>query len=150
MIKTFRGLLADGEQNRIRLSTKKGKVGYKIHKFQIFPELPGTVQQESTVWIWKVKQTSVSTSAATTDFSDGNLLAAAHYQDSASVDNPPGPLIVMFEQEIFNQDIYISHTDTTDAQKMNYYVELETIKMNDNQAAVSTLRDIRLNPQVGA
>jgi len=150
MIKTFRGLLADGGQDRIRLSTKKGKVGYKIHKFLIFPELPGTVQQESTVWIWKVKQTSVPTGTATTDFSDGNLLAAAHYQDSSSVDNPPGPLIVMFDQEIFNKDIYISHTDTTDAQKMNYYVELETIKMNDNQAAVSTLRDIRLNPQVGA
>ena len=150
MIKTFRGLLADGGQNRIRLSTKKGKVGYKINKFQIFPELPGTVQQESTVWIWKVKQTSVDTTTATTDFSDGNLLAAAHYQDSSSVDNPPGPLIIMFEQEIFNQDIYITHTDTTNAENMNYYVELETVSLTDNAAAVSTLRDIRLNPQVGA
>ena len=30
MIKTFRGILADGDQNKIRLTTKKGKIGYKI------------------------------------------------------------------------------------------------------------------------
>jgi len=33
VVKTFRGLLADGGQDRIRLSTIKGKVGYKIAKF---------------------------------------------------------------------------------------------------------------------
>ena len=38
MIKTFRGLLAHGGQDRIRLSTIKGKVGYRIKKFQLMPQ----------------------------------------------------------------------------------------------------------------
>jgi len=47
MIKTFRGLLADGGQDRIRLSTIKGKVGYKIAKFEGFPNTPGVTDYES-------------------------------------------------------------------------------------------------------
>ena len=35
MIKSFRGQLADEEQDTIRLSTKNGLTGYKINKFQI-------------------------------------------------------------------------------------------------------------------
>jgi hypothetical protein len=143
MIKTFRGILADGGQDHIRLKTNKGDIGYRIVKFEIFPNLPGTVQQESTVAIWKLQQTTVSTSTATIDFTDGDLLAAAHYQDSSSVDNPPGPLIVTFDHEVFNQDIYITHTETTDAQKINYYIELEQIKLNENESAMATLQSIR-------
>ena len=37
MIKTYRGNLADGGQDRIRLKTLKGEIGYKIIKFQAFP-----------------------------------------------------------------------------------------------------------------
>ena len=146
MIKTFRGLLADGGQDRIRLSTKKGKRGYRIVKFQIFPNEPGEQHQEHTVKLYKIIQTTIDN---TVDFSDGNLLAAGYYQDG---DSPsyPASMDIIFEQEIFNQDVYITAVDTHGSQPMNYYVELETINMTDTAAAVSTLRDIRLNPQVGA
>ena len=57
----------------------------------------------------------------------------------------------IFEQEIFNQDIYITHQDSgAGTLAVNYYIELETMSLTDNAATVSTLRDIRLNPQVGA
>jgi len=147
MIKTFRGLLDDGGQDKIRLSTKKGKIGYRIVKFQVIANTPGISTHESVVKIFKVSQTSIT---GAIDFNDGNLLAAVYQSDQA---NPQyagylGPVI--FEQEIFNQDIYITNFDADSASKMNYYLELEVMTLSDNAAVVSTLRDIRLNPQVGA
>ena len=35
MIKSFRGKLADGGQDTIRLGTNKGLTGYRIIKFQV-------------------------------------------------------------------------------------------------------------------
>ena len=145
MIKTFRGILADAEQEKIRLSTKKGKIGYKITKFQIIPKSPFEKDQESVVKIFKVSQSTVTDEI---DFSDGNLLAAAIITN----ENIPGtgymmPMQVIFEQEIFNQDIYITHRDQDASESCNYYLELEVVSLTDNAAAVSTLRDIRLNPE---
>jgi len=150
MIKTFKGTVGDGEQQRIRLSTKKGKIGYKIVKFDLFPNRPGgTSHVESVMQVFKVKQVTLYTANSIVDFGDGNLLAAAYLTDD--INNSSGPLqVVMFEQEVFNQDVYLTHTDEAGTAKCNYYLELETINMTDNAAAVSTLRDIRLNPQVGA
>ena len=151
MIKTFRGCLADGGQDKIRLSTKKGKIGYKIIKFDLFPNRPGgTSHVESVMQIFKVIQTgAIPTANSVVDFADGNLLAAAYLTDD--VNNASGPLqVVMFEQEVFNQDVFITHTDEAGTAKCNYYLELESFTMTDNAAAVSTLRDIRLNPQVPA
>jgi len=149
MIKTFRGLLADGGQDRIRLSTKKGKIGYKIVKLEIMPNEPAVDQHESTVKLFKVKQSVVD---AKVDFSDGNLLAASLWNSGNAQGGQDAiwvPLSTIFEQEIFNQDVYITHSETDGSNPINYYLELETMVMTDNQAAVSTLRDIRLNPQVG-
>ena len=146
MIKTFRGLLADGEEDKIRLSTKQGKIGYKIVKFDLISDQPTKVLAESVVKIFKVTQSSITDDI---DFSDGNLLAVGLFSTDTS---PAGPVevVTIFEQEIFNQDIYVTHTESHGTGACNYYLELETINMTDNQAAVSTLRDIRLNPQVGA
>jgi len=146
MIKTFRGILEDGAQQRIRLSTKKGKIGYRIIKFQIISSQPGILTHESVVKVFKVKQATVT---GTIDFSDNNVLAASYQSDQ---DNPQytgylGPII--FDREIFNQDIYITNNDADSSTKMNYYIELEAMTLSDNAASVSTLRDIRLNPQVG-
>jgi len=147
MIKTFRGLLADGDQIKIRLSTKKGKIGYRMIKFQVMQATPGTITQESVVKIFKTIQTSID---GTVDFSDGNLLATAILIASDNANYQFTEPSIMFEQEIFNQDVFITHTDISTGEACNYYLELETISLSDNAAAVSTLRDIRLNPQVGA
>ena len=146
MIKTFRGLLGDDSQDKIRLSTKKGKIGYRIHKFQLMFDKPGTESVENVVKIFKVIQSSVD---GLIDFSDGNLLAASFLSGSTSATYPED-ITTIFDQEIFNQDIYITHTDVAGANSVNYYLEVEVMSLTDNAAAVSTLRDIRLNPQVGA
>jgi hypothetical protein len=144
MIKTFRGILPDNTQNRIRLSTKKGKIGYRIVKFQVIAyDMPGT-SMESVCSVFKVKQTG--TMPLTIDFADGNLLACAYFSGSSSPSYTQDTIII-FDSEVFNQDIYITHNDSQDSGPLNYYLELETMNMTDNAAAVSTLRDIRLNPQ---
>jgi len=78
VVKTFRGLLADGGQDRIRLSTIKGKVGYKIAKFQTIGKTLGTTANESTAQIWKVEQTGTPT--ADIDFTDSDLLGVAYWK----------------------------------------------------------------------
>jgi len=142
VVKTFRGLLADGGQDRIALSTIKGKVGYRIVKFDLFPNKPGQQSVENNVLIWKSEQSSVSTSAVDVDFTDSDLLAAGMYHDSSSETTTAG-VTVVFDSEIFNQDIYITHTDTNAAIPCNYYLELEVIPLDDAGAEYTTLKDMR-------
>ena len=44
---------------------------------------------------------------------------------------------------IFNQDIYVTHKDVAVGQTVNYYIELEQIKLDLNENTVATLKDIR-------
>jgi len=143
VVKTFRGLLADGAQDQIRLSTIKGKVGYRIVKLQLFPKQPGhTVNYESVIQIFTGKQSSVPASGATVDFSDHTLLAAAYYQDNNN-DAYPSSLDVVFDKVMFNQDIYITLTDNSSGDFMNYYLELEVIPLDEAGAEYTTLKDMR-------
>jgi len=130
MIKTYRGLLADGGQDRIRLSTIKGKVGYKIIKFQLMGNEPGEKHTEYTVKIYKNKQTTINN---TVNFTDSDLLAAAYHQDNTG-EQYPSSYEVIFDNEVVNQDVFITAEDTTgsgSADVINYYIELEVIPLDD-------------------
>ena len=149
VVKTFRGLLEDGGQDHIRLQTIKGKVGYKIIKFQLMPRDPGFASQEALVQIWKEKQTTVPTGAGSSavNFSDSDLLAAAWLPQgniSPTATAGRGGIDVIFDNEIVNQDIYITQTDNEgNANPCNYYLELEVIPLTDSDAEFTTLKDIR-------
>lgn len=146
MIKTFRGRLLDGDQDEILLHTNDGSVGYKIVKFEIMPQSPGTVDYESGVSVWKTSQSTVSTATIDFDFSDQKLLAAAYLLMSAGPTQGNNSSTTIFDNEIFNQDIYITHTNTEGsgaAGNMNYYLELEQIKLDLNENTVATLKNIR-------
>jgi len=141
VVKTFRALLADGGQDRIRLSTIKGKVGYRIVKFNIIPNLPGTQQGEHTIEIWKKEITNVGPDAII-DFTDSDLLAVSYLENGSGIGNLQ-PTIVIFDNEIFNQDIYITHIDEGGTQSCNYYLELEVIPLDDKGAEYTTVKDLR-------
>jgi len=146
VVKTFRGLLADGGQDRIRLQTIKGKMGYRIAKFELFPWKPGVGVHESTVVIWKTEQASVSLTAIQVDFTDVDTLGAGFFASSAASSQPPPALIVTFDREIFNQDIYVTYTNVEGSGgdfRMNYYLELELIPLDDAGAEYTTLKDMR-------
>jgi len=140
VVKTFRGLLADGGQDRIRLSTIKGKVGYRIVKFQTMAAAPGTTNAENVTKIYKTEQT---TPVATVNFIDSDLLACA--LTTASVDTEDFGIAeqIIFDNEIFNQDIYVSHVDAKTGESVNYYLELEVIPLDDKGAEYTTIRDLR-------
>jgi len=140
VVKTFRGMLAEQGEDRIRLQTTKGKVGYKIIKFQVITQNPSTVASES---IYKITKASVASPNAAIDFTDSDLLAVAFYTANTSPTNPHVEDII-FDNEIFNQDIYISYKDSYGSTEPgNYYIELEVIPLDDAGAEYTTLKDMR-------
>jgi len=140
MIKTFRGMLADDGQDTIVLHTNDGSTGYRIVKFQLMGEKPAGANQESIVKIYKIKQTTFT---ANVDFSDNTLLGVAYLEAAADAKTESQAQIVIFDNEIFNQDIYISHVDDESGESVNYYIELEQTSLDLNESTVATLKDIR-------
>ena len=138
-IKSFRGKLADGGQDTIRLATNNGLTGYRIVKFQGIGDEPGTTAMESTLKIYKYKQTTINNAV---NFEDGTLLAVAYICDNANRQLDVNSA-VLFDNEIFNQDIFITHEDTVGSEAMNYYIELEQVKLSVDEAATATLKDMR-------
>ena len=141
MIKTYRALLAHATQDRIRLQTIKGKVGYRIIKLELFPFHAGTSDYEALVKVFKTEQSSVPTSAGTANFSDSDILAASLY--TATSTTAASSITSIFDNEIFNQDIFITHTGNTGSSDINYYIELEVIPLDDAGAEYTTLKDFR-------
>lgn len=139
MIKSFRGLIADAGQDRIYLGTNTGTIGYRIVKFQIIGIQPSTVNSESTVKIFKSHQ-KVLTDLI--DLSDSSLLAVAYRESQAAATANP-PEVIIFDNEIFNQDIYITHENTESGKGCNYYIELEQVSLDLNASTVVTLKDMR-------
>jgi len=140
---SFRGLLADNGQERISLTTRNGKTGYKIVKFELMGNTPGAALSDMEA-VTKIYKTLQSTVTAEINFSDNRLLAAGIYTQNSSSFNYPSSLQVVFDNEIFNQDIYITHQDLQN-QPINYYIELEQMDLALDEAIVATLKDIRNN-----
>ena len=141
MIKTFRGLLADNGVDRIRLQTITGKVGYRIVKFQVIGGAPGAVNYEAIVTINK----KTFTPGTTIDFADSDLLGAVFYAGNSAHSYPTSQVII-FDTEIFNQDIFIGLNDLQN-NTMNYYMELEVVPLTDQAAEYTTIKDIRTQQQ---
>lgn len=142
-IKSFRGQLADGGQDKITLHTKDGSTGYRIINMSIIPNDPTkNGNSESVVQIWKVEQSTVSTTAVDINFNDQTLLGVGMWVGSDSPSYQFSNQII-FDRDIFNQDIYITHTNTDGSKPVNYYIELEQIKLDLNENTVATLKDIR-------
>jgi len=145
MIKTFRGLIADGAQDTIVLHTNDGSIGYRIVKFDVFPQNPGhTADKELLVQIWSVAPaTHAAGSGTIVDFNNNELLAVGYFTENSSGAVVTGPAVVIFENMIFNQDIYVTNQDQSTGESANYYLELEQVKLDLNENTVATLKNIR-------
>ena len=141
-ILSYRGLLADGGQDTILLSTKKGEKGYRITKFEIMAHEPGAQTYENIVKVYKDEQSSVD---GVIDFNQNRLLAAGYFESNSGAGSLPFYQFAIFDNEIFNQDIFVTASDVNGSQPINYYLELEVIKLDESQAMVTTLKDIRNN-----
>jgi hypothetical protein len=144
-IVSFRGLLAHGAQERISLGTIRGQTGYRIIKFQLLTWVAGHSgsETESTVKIYKIEQDIID---SVVNFSDNTLLGAGVLGYDADISIYPPTRIVTFDSEIFNQDIFVTHSNLhTDVAPVNYYLELEQMPLASDEATVATLKDIRNN-----
>ena len=146
MIKTFKGEIKDNEVLTIRLRTNKGETGYKIKKLELFPTQPGIANVENVVQVFTVPYTETNTSA-TPNFDNPTLIGAAYFQDNASSAVPSSKVVVV-DNVTFNQDIYITHRDISNSTPgsgtaVNYYVELDQMKLNIGESTVATLKDMR-------
>ena len=141
-IVSFRGQLDMGVQEMIPLSTIKGLIGYKVKKFQIMSASPGTGNIEMIGQIYKTNESTNVNS--TPNFSDNRLLGVALYHDGAANDTTHFMATTIFDNEKFNQDIYVNITDATGSTiRGNYYIELEQMSLDLNEQTVATLKDIR-------
>lgn len=141
MIKTYRGQLIDGGQDQIRLKTNRGDIGYRITKFQIITKTPGTDTVEGVCKIYRLLQSTID---GIVNFTDGDLLAVAEYHKEQNEAYPLGTNII-FDQAIFNQDIYVTWAENGGGTgpSMNYYLELEQLKLNENESTMATLQSLR-------
>jgi len=139
MIKSFRGTLASGGKETIRLSTNKGEIGYTIKKFQIIDQTPGTADVELVSKIFTNEQDTVD---GVVDFSNSELLAVSFYTFERG--NISSRQTTIFDNVKVNQDIYITAIDGAGGNDItNYYLELEQFKLDLSEATVATLKDMR-------
>tara|TARA_Y100001951_G_C11114491_1_gene169333 strand:- start:140 stop:574 length:435 start_codon:yes stop_codon:yes gene_type:complete len=137
-IKSFRGRIADGEVQSINLHTNNGMTGYKITKFQLLP-IDSNETVEQSVKIYSIPQT---TATEDINFADNTLLAAGIVHANADRDFV-SPDTVIFDNMVFNQDIFITSKAGSSARDVNYYIELEQVKLDLSENTVATLKDIR-------
>ena len=140
MIKTFKGLSADNTTTRIRLGTNEGLTGYRIMKLRLMAE-DYTASNEVSVKLFTVKPPSAT---APFDFSDPTLVAAA-YLDAPTAAHAYGTDdAIVVDNKIVNQDMWLTAKDVAGAGKsVNWYLELEQVKLDLNEATVATLKDMR-------
>ena len=139
-IKSFRGLIAHGNQETISLHTNNGSVGYKIKKLEIIYEDPGGTNAEGVMKVFTISQSTIDDKI---DFSDNTLIASAYIENRNNNDQFGGQTVV-FDNITFNQDIYITFAESNGAAvSCNYHIELEMIKLSLDENTVATLKDIR-------
>jgi len=144
MNKSYKGKLADGTTLRIRLSTNNGLMGHQIKKLQLFPcGSSSSFEYESFVL---VNSTDPGAQSATPDFNDPTLLAAAFFTMSPNATVYPEDLTIVIDEKKVNQDIFISHNNNTGDDAINFYLELEQVKLSKDEATVATLKDMRAGP----
>ena len=138
---SYKGTCDIGTQDRISLRTIKGKIGYRITKFQIMSTAPGVGNSEFIGQIYKKDQTG--SIATTVNFTDPDLLAVSFVKEGSSPAEGYANTIIM-DNEKFNQDVFVNITDASSGTTpCNYYIELETMDLSDLETTMLTLKSLR-------
>ena len=135
-IKSFRGHMQPDTVDTINLHTNNGSIGYKIKKLQIITKNPMSGTTEAVVKVYSIPQPQTSIDAVI-DFSEQTLLAVGTMLTTETQD------MAIFDNIIFNQDIYVTYATQSGSDSVNYYIELEQYKLDISENTVATLKDIR-------
>jgi len=134
-VHSFRGLLGDGGQDEINLERQNVNLAYRIIKFEGIAQKPASEDQESVIKIFKEEQTSLD---AEIDFDNPDLLGVVSFLE-LSGHASSGPTNVIFDNELFSRNIYVSHADGSTGASANYYIEIEEVPVG-----AATLMQLKL------
>ena len=138
--------MAAGSSDTITLHTNNGATGYRIKKLQVIPEEPGGISAEFVCTIFTIDQLTAPT---TINFNDQTLIGTAFHR-STTATNSDDTAIIIFDNVTFNQDIFVYVRDAAGgSNNLNYYIELEQVKLALDENTVATLKDIRNIAQSG-
>lgn len=139
---SFKGQIPIGEEERIKLSTLKGKTGYKIVKFQTISRRPGAINSTTVTTVYD-KKGGIPAGKDQIDFTDSNLLAISSKVDGAGQSDSQTE-VVIFDNSVVNQDIFLTAGNPDGGtQPVNYYIELEAFTLSDIESTKLTLQSIR-------
>ena len=135
-MKIFTGKLTSDNnstnQDQIHLSGGDENTCYRLHDLKLLATSE-SADISPVVKIYKNKQSAVDENI---DFTQAGLLGAAIYRQDSGNNYPPQQTI-LFDNEIFNQDIFITYKDNeTASASVNYLLVLEEIKAKDSELAV--------------
>ena len=143
MKKTYRALMERDQIIRIPLynPTDTGS-GFRIKKLQVMPnDVDGSTSHECAIQVFS-KNPGVA--RVDIDFNDDTLLGAVYYARSVQTGAPyvidAATETVIFDDTIVNQDIYVAYGSGQTGQKINFYLELEQIKLSTGEQAVVNFR----------
>jgi hypothetical protein len=123
-VHSFRGLLPDGEQQKIRIEGSVGAIAWRITKFEVMTETPLTSSGEAMIKIYREKQDSLTN---TVSFVDDELLGVALYIQNDNYQNTQTNVI--FDNALFVRNIYVYNVSDAGSASCNYYIELEEVKV---------------------
>jgi len=126
---SFRGLLADGDQHKIRIQGATGQIAWRINKFQIMSNAPKTADHVGITKVWRESQATAAITATTINFNDDELLGCALWREGNALTEVQ-TVTVVFDNALFVRDIYVTTTDADANVGMNYYLELEEVKVS--------------------
>ena len=132
-------MMKSDQVDTIPLSTRNGSTGYKITKMQV---ISGNPVSENDRWVVKIYSVPQTTPDVLVDFSDQTLLAVGVFSSHSSSQTYPEDMTIVFDNNVFNQDVYIT-AKAESGTNVNYYIEMEQIKLDLNENTVATLKDIR-------
>jgi len=132
-VHSFRGLLTDGEQQKIRIQGPVGAIAWRITKLGIIGYKPGRSNPvESIISIWREEQTSIP-DPMLVDFTNNELLGVGLWamgEDTTAGSQVFSKETIIFDNALFSRNIYVTHVDNASSESCNYYIELEEVKVS--------------------
>lgn len=140
-VRTLRGTVKEGETHRLVVEDGDLNHGYKVKRFIVSSRYPanaangcyGTLHLDAItdpIWNW----------------GDNRQIAWASLSITGSGSNTAAnaPFTLVDPDHIVLRDLYLTcqlGTSTTDEALVNYFVELETVEINDNQAVLTLIKE---------
>jgi hypothetical protein len=146
-VHSFRGRLEDNKKKEISIEGAVGAIAWRITKFEIMPNLTGSVDAELVAKIYRENPGAVS---AIVDFEDSELLGAAYFKiNQTDARYGWGPSVI-FDNALFVRNIFVTGIDTNASNVTNYYIELEEVKVSAAGMAQLAVAAARRTTEGGA